>query len=95
MQTWIGEVSALLERKKRYPATAHARRDQAVAQVLHHGPAGTHLIESHIARSSGVADLDEEALAVLQRAQPFPPLPGNRVNGEQINLSVPIRFKLK
>jgi TonB family protein len=42
-----------------------------------------------------VADLDEEALAVLQRAQPFPPLPGNRVNGEQINLSVPIRFKLK
>jgi periplasmic protein TonB len=54
-----------------------------------------HLIESHIARSSGVADLEEEALALLQRAQPFPPLPGDRVNGEQINLSVPIRFKLK
>ena len=95
MQTWIGEVSALLERKKRYPAAAHARRDQAVAKVSFTMDRQGHLIESHIARSSGVADLEEEALALLQRAQPFPPLPGDRVNGEQINLSVPIRFKLK
>jgi TonB family protein len=71
---------------------------RAAIRVLRRYPSpwtGRHLIESHIARSSGVADLDQEALPLSQRAQPFPPLPGNRVNGKQINLSVPIRFKLK
>ena len=31
MQTWVGAISALLERKKRYPAAAHARRPEPTA----------------------------------------------------------------
>ena len=52
------------------------------------------MIESTVVRSSGVADLDEEALALLQRAQPFPPLPAQD-GGERVSLTVPIRFVLK
>ena len=38
--------------------------------------------------------LDEEALALLLRAQPFPP-PPPEVPGEHVDLSVPIRFNLR
>jgi periplasmic protein TonB len=51
--------------------------------------------ESRIARSSGAAELDEEALALLRRAQPFPPWPAHDFPGERVNLTVPIRFTLK
>ena len=95
MQTWVGQISAALERKKRYPPAAHARREQGVAQVSFTIDRQGQLIESHIARSSGVAELDQEALALLLRAQPFPPLPAEPLNGERISLTVPIRFMLK
>jgi protein TonB len=45
-------------------------------------------------RSAGAAALDEEALALLDRAQPFPP-PPPELAGEVVNLTVPIRFNLK
>ena len=95
MQTWVGQISAALERKKRYPPAAHARREQGVAQVSFTIDRQGQLIESHIARSSGAADLDQEALALVHRAQPFPPRPANGVQDEQVHLTVPIRFSLK
>ena len=95
MQTWLGQISAALERHKRYPAAAHARHDQGVAQVSFTIDRQGHVIESIVVRSSGVADLDEEALALLQRTQPFPPLPVHEVGGERVTLTVPIRFVLK
>jgi TonB family protein len=36
------------------------------------------LQESRIERSSGDAAVDKAAMAALQKAAPFPPLPGNR-----------------
>jgi len=95
MQTWIGEISAALERKKHYPAAAHARHDQGIAQISFTIDRQGRVIESRIVRSSGVPDLDEEALALLQRAQPFPPRPTPDTNGEPVILTVPIRFVLK
>jgi protein TonB len=95
MQTWVGQISALLERKKRYPTTAYARREQGVAHVSFTLDRHGRLVESHIERSSGAADLDQEALALLNRAQPFPPSPATGVVGEHVHLTVPIRFSLK
>jgi TonB family protein len=95
MQTWIGEISAALERKKQYPAAAHARREQGTALVSFTIDRQGHVIESRIVRSSGVPDLDDEALALLQRTQPFPPRPTPDINGEPISLTVPIGFVLK
>jgi protein TonB len=45
-------------------------------------------------RSSGTSALDEEALALLRRAQPFPP-PPPELSGSRVDLTVPIRFNLK
>jgi len=95
MQTWVGEIAAAIERKKRYPAAAHARREQGIVQVSFTLDRHGHVIESHIERSSGAADLDAEALALLYRAQPFPPGAVRGITDEQVHLTVPIRFSLK
>ena len=49
---------------------------------------------SRVVRSSGADSLDEEALALLRRAQPFPP-PPRELAGDHVDLTVPIRFNLK
>jgi len=52
------------------------------------------VVESRIMRSSGASSLDEEALALLQRAQPFP-APPSEMSGVRVDLTVPIRFNLR
>jgi protein TonB len=51
------------------------------------------LLSSRIVTSSGFAALDEETLALVQRAEPFPPPPG--VPGDEIKFMVPVHFSLR
>jgi protein TonB len=92
--SWTNRIVALLERNKRYPPTAQARGEQGVAQVFFSLDRQGHVIDSRIVRSSGAEALDEEAIALLHRAQPFPAPPAEMA-GPQVNLTVPIRFNLR
>jgi protein TonB len=51
------------------------------------------VVASRIAHSSGYAALDAEALALVQRVDPFPP-PPPEFNGS-LTLTVPIVFKIR
>jgi periplasmic protein TonB len=92
--TWKTEILALLERNKRYPEAAQSRHQQGTAQVFFSLDRQGRVIDSRVVRSSGASALDEEALALLRRAQPFPP-PPRELPGERVDLTVPIRFNLK
>jgi len=92
--TWKTQIVALLERNKRYPPAAQSRREQGTAQVFFRLDRQGRVIDSRLVRSSGASALDEEALALLRRAQPFPP-PPRELPGQRIDLNVPIRFNLK
>jgi len=92
--TWKTQIVALLERNKRYPAVAQSRREQRIAQVFFSLDRQGRVIDSRIARSSGASALDEEALALLRRAQPFP-APPRELPGDRVDLTVPIRFNLR
>ena len=92
---WTTQIMELLDRNKRYPSDAHARREQGVALVFFSLDRHGQVIESRIVRSSGAAGLDQEAMALLRRAQPFPPWPAGDFVGDQVNLTVPIRFNLR
>jgi protein TonB len=94
LPTWKTQIVALLERNKRYPPTAQSHHQQGIAQVSFSLDRDGRVIESHIVHSSGTATLDEEALALLRRAQPFPKPPAE-IGGDRVNLRVPIRFNLK
>jgi protein TonB len=92
--TWKTQIVALLERNKRYPETAQSRREQGVAQVFFSLDRQGRVIDTQLRRSSGVSALDEEALALVRRAQPFPP-PPPEWPGERVDLTVPISFNLR
>jgi protein TonB len=92
--TWKTHILALLERNKRYPAAAAARHQQGVAQVFFSIDRQGRVINSRLVRSSGASALDDEALALLRRAEPFPPPPAE-LPGPRVDLTVPIRFNLK
>lgn len=52
------------------------------------------LIARHIAKSSGHPDLDSEALATLQRAQPYPP-PPPELTDQQFTFSLPMNYNIR
>lgn len=90
-QTWQSRLLAHLERRKRYPAEARARRLQGVAQVRFTMDRSGRVLSAALERSSGHAALDREALALLQRAQPLPP-PPPETTGDRLTLTVPVEF---
>jgi periplasmic protein TonB len=90
--TWRSEVLTLLEHHKRYPAEARARGEQGITRLAFRVAGDGHLISSRIVASSGSAALDQETLALLQRAQPFPPPPPQLVGSE---LTVPLRYSIR
>jgi protein TonB len=51
-------------------------------------------MSSRIATSSGFAALDEEPLALVQRAEPFP-APPPEVSGSEIKVVVPVGFSIQ
>jgi protein TonB len=94
MASWRDQVVARLQQSKRYPSGAEARREQGVVTlsftVNRHGQ----VTARSIARSSGHSSLDQEVLALVQRAQPLPPFPPAMTQAS-IRLTVPIRFSLR
>jgi TonB family protein len=91
--TWRRQIVALLERNKRYPESSLSSREQGVAQIFFSIDRQGGVVDSRVEHSSGAAALDEEALALVRRAQPFPKPPSKLV-GERVDLVVPIRFYL-
>lgn len=88
---WQQKLSAHLNRSKRYPAAARSRRQEGVAQVRIRIDDSGNILSSTLVRSSGFADLDAEAMALMKRASPVPPPPA----GIPHTITVPIRFNIQ
>ncbi|MCR6629157.1 MAG: TonB family protein [Magnetospirillum sp.] len=91
--TWQGAVLAHLEHHKRYPSAAQFRRQQGVPMVRFIMGRDGRVLSAQLERSCGHGALDEEALALLERAQPLP-APPPEVAGNQIEMRVPVQFFL-
>ncbi|HWM31248.1 MAG TPA: energy transducer TonB [Methyloceanibacter sp.] len=92
--TWQRALLLHLNRYKRYPAEARSRNVQGVTRVEFKIAASGHLVEAEIVKGSGSTLLDEEALAVLRRASPFPAPPDGSATGH-IHLVLPIEFSIR
>jgi periplasmic protein TonB len=92
--SWKRKLAMHLQRNKRYPAAAQAKREHGVAKVSFLVDRTGHVISSSVVQSSGSAALDRETLDLLQRAQPLPTPPPD-VPGTQFAFSVPVRFDLQ
>jgi periplasmic protein TonB len=91
---WEKSIVTHLNRFKRYPEAARAHGNQGDVAVQFTLDRGGGVIGSRIVRSSGSSALDEEALAVLRRANPLP-APPEHVNGTTFDLTLPIQFRIR
>jgi periplasmic protein TonB len=83
-----------VKKHQSYPGEARDRNEQGTAVVEFAIDRTGRLIDRRLRSSSGYAKLDEEALATLDRCNPFP-LPPDEQPGEVIRFSLQIQFKIK
>jgi protein TonB len=94
VRRWESALVAHIERFKRYPAEARARGQQGSARVAFTIDRDGRVRSSHILQTSGSPELDQESLAMLNRAQPMPKPPG-QVQTSELSFVVPIRFNIR
>ncbi|MGI4802113.1 MAG: energy transducer TonB [Janthinobacterium lividum] len=92
--SWRGDLLGRLQRAKRYPDLARSRGDQGVATVSFTMDRAGRVLAVTLIRSSGSSLLDEEATALVRRAEPLPRLP-EEITGATLTLTVPISFALR
>ncbi len=83
-----------LLRQLMYPAQARARREEGVVYVRVAMSRAGQVISAKIQDASDFPQLNAEAIAVIQRAQPLP-LPPPAVIGDPVDLIIPVTFNLR
>ncbi len=87
---YLGKLRTHLEKRKVNPRT----RQVGTAVVRFTVDAAGQLLTREIATSSGNKQLDEAAIASVEKAAPFPAMPEDLVSGP-IVVSVPFRFTVR
>ncbi|MCA1398195.1 energy transducer TonB [Bradyrhizobium sp. BRP56] len=87
---WKQDISIRLRLARRYPPTL-ARGQGGTATVAFRIDRAGHLVSSWLIESSGIPVIDAEALAIVERAQPFAALPAD-VRDDTAVLTVPFNF---
>jgi periplasmic protein TonB len=93
-QDYAATLLAWLERHKQYPRRARLRRQEGTVLLYFVVDRRGTVIEYRLERSSDHLALDEEVLAMIERAQPLPPMPED-MDREQLELIVPVEFFLR
>jgi len=93
LASYLGNVRLRIEKAKRYPRLARKKGCEGKVvvsfQIDDKGKVG----EIKLVESCGYPELDEEAIATLRRASPFPS--PRLIEKEKLTLEVPILFKLE
>ncbi len=92
-QSWESNLVRHLQHYKRYPSDALQKSEQGVVVLSFSLDRSGHVLARRIVRSSGFADLDDEVMAMIVRAEPLPSFPANMPQ-PRLDLTVPIRFSM-
>lgn len=87
-------LSAQIARTKRYPQKAMARHEEGLVRVSFTIDRNSRVLDSRVLESSGSADLDQELLAMVTRAQPLPK-PPPAAKAADLTFTVGTRFSLR
>jgi protein TonB len=92
--SWQADLVRHLQQYKRYPSGAQGKREQGVVLLGFSVDRNGRVLARRIVQSSGHADLDQEVMDMIVRAQPLPAFPASMTQSE-LDLTVPIRFSLR
>jgi protein TonB len=87
-------VAAHLQRFKQYPSSARAAGEQGTSRLSFTLGRSGQVLGSRLAGSSGHPSLDGETLAMVRRAQPFPPMPPE-LKQASMSFSIPVQFSIR
>jgi protein TonB len=90
MASWRSQVSSRLQSVKRCPSGGGGTGSSYISFTVDRGG---RVVRKGIVRSSGNSALDQEALAMVSRAAPFPTVPA--AMSAPVRLPVPINFKCR
>ena len=93
-RSWQTALVRRLQQFKRYPRQARSHSEEGVVLLRFSIDRNGHVLAHSVARSSGYADLDDEVMAMIMRAEPLPAFPASMPQ-PQLDLTVPIRFSLR
>lgn len=93
-QSFTAKIAAILQRHRKYPRRARSRGQQGSGQLFFVMGADGRVLRTELHSSSGHRLLDKEILALLERAQPLPPIPAE-LGVTKLSLIVPISFTLR
>jgi periplasmic protein TonB len=91
LPAWQKEINKILEKNKRYPSQVRAQRQRMVTRVAFNMDRQGKVTSARIAGSSGLSAFDQEALKLVERAQPYPPPPAV-LPGAEVPIIVQIWF---
>jgi protein TonB len=94
LSSYQAKLGAHLRRFRTYPEDARRRGITGTTLVRFSVNAGGAVIAVSVARSSGHVLLDSEALAMVRRASPFPPMPKG-MGQASVTISAPVRFDFR
>jgi protein TonB len=87
---WKVQVYARIDQRKAYPPSADEKNEGGIVRLRFSLDRQGQLTGLRIIRSSGSTTLDNEAIDMLRRAQPFPPPPAEL--DVPIHLTVPVSY---
>jgi protein TonB len=87
-------VATHLQRFKQYPSSAKAAGEQGIARLSFTLGRSGQVLGSRLAGSSGHPALDGETLAMVRRAQPFPPMPPELTQAS-MSFGIPVQFSIR
>lgn len=87
---YLGSIRSHLERKKVNPRSRHV----GTVVVKFVVDARGNIVSHEIATSSGVKVLDEAAIASIEKAAPFPPMPQGLSDSAMV-ITVPFRYRVQ
>jgi len=94
VSSYQATLFAHLRRFKQYPAEARRQGIRGTASVTFTVDASGRVVGASLSGSSGAAILDREALAIVRRASPFPPMPAG-LGQPRMTVRAPIRFDIR
>jgi protein TonB len=86
---WRKQMSIRLSSSKRFPPQALGQTGNVRVGFLIDRTGK--LVSSWLEESTGIAALDEEALAIVQRSEPFP-IPPPEAGDDKLRMAVPMTF---
>jgi protein TonB len=92
--SWQALLVKHLQRFKNYPSGARERKEEGEVLLAFIIDRNGHVLSRHIVKGSGHPDLDNEALALVERAQPLPAFPASMTQA-QLPFTAPIVFALQ